>query len=65
MQIARHRLEVLWADTTSGDLRSERILTFAEVLALRAVLDELHRLNLVVSLQEARLRAARNRGKRK
>jgi hypothetical protein len=57
---ARQRLELLYADTGDGGPRDPHIRrlspteaeTFkAEHAALRTVLDELHRLNLAVSIQ--------------
>jgi hypothetical protein len=51
IQTARHRLEALWADTLTEDTRSHRIVIAKEHEAMRTVLDELHRLNEVASVQ--------------
>jgi hypothetical protein len=48
IEIARQRLEVLHHDCTERDRRD---LDLAEQAALRTVLDELHRLNVAVSIQ--------------
>jgi hypothetical protein len=58
IQVARHRLEVLYADIVEChglNLDTPKI-TPAEARAIRIVLDELHRLNMVVTVQAARLR---------
>jgi hypothetical protein len=68
-ELARQRLEVLYADTDTGGprhpflhrLTSPQLDLFtADRDALRVVLDELHRLNLAASIQ----RAIIERGKR-
>lgn len=57
---ARHRLEVLARDTTYPDQRETRTVRHEEALALRTVLDELHRLNVAVSEQRTKLEALEN-----
>jgi hypothetical protein len=62
--VARHRLEVLTADTVGEHQRDHRRLTAVERSAVVDLLYELHRLHLVVSTQAKRLatlQAATNR----
>jgi hypothetical protein len=55
----RIRLRVLQLDTEETDHRDRRRMTIREHFALGRVLDELHRLNVVTSMQEAELRELR------
>ena len=61
--VARHRLEVLWADTIAQEQRLARKVIAEEHHALRTVLDELHRLNEAVSMQRKLLQNAQIRKK--
>lgn len=58
IKLARARLEILYADTGAS---THRLTQWQEREALRAVLDELHRLNLAVSEQRATLQAVADR----
>jgi hypothetical protein len=51
IELARHRMEVLIADTVTETQRDIRRITAAERTDLIQLLIELHRLNLVVSEQ--------------
>jgi hypothetical protein len=59
-EIARQRLEVLYHDCAERDRRG---LDLAEQAALRAVLDELHRLNVAVSIQREMIARMKNQTK--
>jgi hypothetical protein len=52
---ARHRLEVLQADTVTVEQREHRRISTSERLAIIVVLGELHRLHLAVSEQRSTL----------
>src|SRR4029077_20790667 len=54
---ARHRLEVLHADTICDEDRSRRTVNLAEHCAIRKLLDELHRLHIAVCTQKKHLTA--------
>jgi hypothetical protein len=53
---ARHRLEVLQADTVTETQREHRRLSATERLAVIILLEELHRLHLAISEQGKTLR---------
>jgi uncharacterized protein YecA (UPF0149 family) len=64
VELARHRLEILYADESENNQRRENILDLSEQAALRIVLDELHRLNMAVSEQRKTLQSIADRKKK-
>jgi hypothetical protein len=64
IELARHRLEVLIADTVTERERELRRITAAERTDLIVILSELHRLHLAVSEQRKTLQTIADRKRR-